>query len=685
MTRDIGLDNPATRPEEDAFNRWPFSRRLAETIRGLDTAQGSPVLGLFGKWGDGKSTVLNLVRHALETDHADAVIVCSFNPWLFKDQNALVQEFFTTLAKSVDAAIDKPEKAVGDLLSRYSGALGAIPVVGTALKDVAKGAGEALAADSIEARRNRLVEAMRDAPKRVVVLIDDLDRLDRDEVMTMMKLVRLSANFPNVVYLLAFDEERVARLAGQAYGGRSDGRQFLEKIIQFPFSLPAVGHARLAAYVVSHVKAAAETADLRFSEQEWKGVHATFQRVVLSRLTTPRQAIRYANALRFAMPLMKGEVGPYNQMLVEAARVLFPDLYAVLKNHSDPAAMTADDIMARGRLGPEDRALIEELLRPPPKPITDPRYHDRYFSYAVATDDISDAELLAMLAAAKAGDVGALREQVRHLAADRFDGLVDRLLAVDIGFDAAVLDPPAFVVDPPAAERIAQALASISDLARPFPDAINWLGQDDVFDYNLARAVVRFAAAAADGRPDGDALAEELVATASPLDFALDLYRVMMEDAKSWRNTSAIRRRLVARIAAHYDTRPIDDEGRPWSFQQRLSFWRQADPDGQHRWVEARLAGRPEQALGMIRDATFLGSSYGRATLMCDTALLEAALRIHFGPALDDPAVTSPDLESARRFLADRSDDLAAQATAAAGTAPETPPLACRPQTPAGR
>jgi len=56
------LDNPVHSPEEDEFNRWPFSKRLADTIANFDARGGAPAIGIYGRWGYGKSTVLNFIR-----------------------------------------------------------------------------------------------------------------------------------------------------------------------------------------------------------------------------------------------------------------------------------------------------------------------------------------------------------------------------------------------------------------------------------------------------------------------------------------------------------------------------------------------------------------------------------------------------------------------------------------------
>ena len=151
MIRNVALDNPAERPEDDEFNRWPFSKRLADTIAGFDTSQGAPVLGLFGRWGYGKSTVLNFVRFALERDYGDRVTVFTFNPWLFEEQDALLREFFAGLARNIDAQFEKTGKRVGELMRRYGGALSSVPFVGSSLSKTAEAIGKDLSEDPTSA------------------------------------------------------------------------------------------------------------------------------------------------------------------------------------------------------------------------------------------------------------------------------------------------------------------------------------------------------------------------------------------------------------------------------------------------------------------------------------------------------------------------------------------------------
>jgi predicted KAP-like P-loop ATPase len=80
VTHSQQLDDPAVRQEDDAFNRWPFSERLADTIASFDARAGAPVIGIYGKWGSGKTSVLNFLTSALADKHGDKPVLHRFNP-----------------------------------------------------------------------------------------------------------------------------------------------------------------------------------------------------------------------------------------------------------------------------------------------------------------------------------------------------------------------------------------------------------------------------------------------------------------------------------------------------------------------------------------------------------------------------------------------------------------------------
>jgi len=139
----------------------------------------------------------------------------------------------------------------------------------------------------------------------------------------------LSAGFENISYVLAFDDEIVANALGEKYGagGVGAGRDFLEKIVQAPLHLPPADRLALRQVLFEGIDATLSQVELTLAQDNAKDFVRSFQDGLEIRLKTPRQANRYANALAFGIPILKGEVHPVDQMLIEGMRVFYPALY----------------------------------------------------------------------------------------------------------------------------------------------------------------------------------------------------------------------------------------------------------------------------------------------------------------------------------------------------------------------
>lgn len=90
--------------------------------------------------------------------------------------------------------------------------------------------------EGFDARKKKLETLLRKDRFQRVVFIDDLDRLPADELQEMFRVIKSVANFPNVVYVLAYDREVVSAALDKFHPGR--GELFLEKIVQMPLTMP---------------------------------------------------------------------------------------------------------------------------------------------------------------------------------------------------------------------------------------------------------------------------------------------------------------------------------------------------------------------------------------------------------------------------------------------------------------
>ena len=95
-------DRPLTDRQHDCLNRATFADRIAGVLLGLPKG-ASLVVGIHGPWGDGKTTVLNLLRSELSSN--DAIVVRDFNPWRLTDDEAMLRGFFSVLAEAIGASL----------------------------------------------------------------------------------------------------------------------------------------------------------------------------------------------------------------------------------------------------------------------------------------------------------------------------------------------------------------------------------------------------------------------------------------------------------------------------------------------------------------------------------------------------------------------------------------------------
>ena len=114
--------------------------------------------------------------------------------------------------------------------------LAPIGVAGIA-QAAASAVGVAASPTSVTARRDDIRARLAELDRPLVVVIDDVDRLRPDEVKDIVRLVRLVGDFPNTVYLLAFDRSRIEEVLGDDNAER--GRAYLEKIVQVTHDVPA--------------------------------------------------------------------------------------------------------------------------------------------------------------------------------------------------------------------------------------------------------------------------------------------------------------------------------------------------------------------------------------------------------------------------------------------------------------
>jgi len=373
----IAADNPITNPEDDALGRAKPARSFAEQVLSLDAAEGV-VVGVLGPWGSGKTSFVNLARGHLKES---GVTVLEFNPWMFSGADQLVQAFFVELSAQLKIRAGHAE--IGKLLEDYGetfSGLGWLPLVGPWIER-GRAATKVLAKllqrrkEGISGRRSKVRSALALLEKSIVVVLDDIDRLTTSEIRDVFKLVRLTANFPNVIYLLAFDRLRVEEALGEQ---GIPGRDYLEKILQIGIDLPAVSADVLNSQIFKAIDATlAKFEDPgQFDQNTWPDV---FMEVIRPLIRNMRDVRRYAAAIHGTVRDLGGRVALVDVLALEAIRVFLPDVFRNMHGAVDGLTSTSDGyggrgdpphlkqqidglIKAAGKRGEVVRALVERLF-----------------------------------------------------------------------------------------------------------------------------------------------------------------------------------------------------------------------------------------------------------------------------------------------------------------------------------
>lgn len=341
----MDADRPIDRADDDKLHRRQFAAALADELAAMPAGPGR-VVALVGPWGAGKTSVLEMIKERLRESPKSPVVV-EVNPWLFSGTEQLVELFIREMADQLSGRTERGAVVAADSLKEYSTALDDlswVPVVSrlsAGMKFLAflLGRRTKLYAGSLAGRRKAIGESLRDSGTRLLVIVDDMDRLTDLEIRDIVRTVRLVGDFENVTYLLAFDRYRVER-ALEAGGETGSGRDYLEKIVQAIHPLPEIRYEDLSAVLSEQIVAAA--GDIKtgpFDSYEWQNIGSLAVRPIFA---TVRDVYRFTNVLPAALRNIGDEVALHDVLALEAFRVLEPDVWDALVRAAPALGYTRD-------------------------------------------------------------------------------------------------------------------------------------------------------------------------------------------------------------------------------------------------------------------------------------------------------------------------------------------------------
>ncbi len=220
--------------EADAISEWSQDRldrsSLVDSLKVQLLIGEVSVIALRGKFGEGKSSVLNL----LQEDLRPQAIVVSFSSWLPGSEATLTKELFHDIAKECRKRYYIP--GLRKALTRYGAIFSAdIPYL--------RGIREIFEPPTQRQELEEMKQQLEEFPQRIVVLLDEIDRMRRKELLTLMKVIRGTGAVPNLSFVCAFDREQVEKAVCRKYDAES--HEYFEKFFPHAVDLPAASVSAL--------------------------------------------------------------------------------------------------------------------------------------------------------------------------------------------------------------------------------------------------------------------------------------------------------------------------------------------------------------------------------------------------------------------------------------------------------
>ena len=400
-TNGLNPDKPISKKEEDLLGRDPIAARIADMINNLgDGYKDSVVIGIEGEWGAGKSSFINLILNKVRPEKKNLVIefnpwnfsdrnkliedffisitdelntsgnivVSKPYRWLYGHFRFLAnpyKRFINGSKQMLKLRILRPfvwidkfyvwlilwlfssaSVTISEEIENYASRLLADSEINFSPEISIAGIGFKLPGLSklrwsnhnpLEKQKKEVDNRIKEMGKRIIIVIDDIDRLDKDETRLIFKLARLTADFTNTVFILAYDRNRVAERLSENEGyNKTDGEEYLKKIIQQPFLIPKPAVEDIFYVLDVAISKELRRAKLDVISRQHKRLEDLVNSSGFKKLfPTIRDIRRYTNSLRLNLKNFGVEsVNSADFVGIEAIRVFMPEVYLAMTNES---------------------------------------------------------------------------------------------------------------------------------------------------------------------------------------------------------------------------------------------------------------------------------------------------------------------------------------------------------------
>lgn len=310
-------DTPIENSDEDTLNRTRIAVSLAKKIKNLQKIKGAHSIAITAPWGNGKTSFLNLIKNELK---GNSIEIIDIAPWHISPHMSITTHFFNELTKR----FNRIDNVISEFLSKYLDLLDSVK-----LGWISKFTSTPELTELSEQISTKLSQLN----KLVVIIFDDLDRLNAPEIEEVFRIIRGSGNFTNFIFLSAFDKRYVQEAL--SHSNPAINEQYIEKFFESEYPLPEFTPSRLCEIILSKCGWLEENDKEEFAEYINRSDLFSNGEMVFHLLPNLRSIYRWLNAIKQKYSILKGECIIVDLANLEMLNILYPTVYNLLAKEYD--------------------------------------------------------------------------------------------------------------------------------------------------------------------------------------------------------------------------------------------------------------------------------------------------------------------------------------------------------------
>lgn len=311
------MDVPIKSEEKDTLGRKSFAKELANKISSKinDEDAGALAIGINGEWGSGKSSFIKMLEDNLKKK---IKLIIHFKAWRSSSSSKIIEDFFDLLNDELTPYAPDLKQS----LTKYAKTLTKIEE--SSISKVV----DSITDNFIEDANNKNVQydeinsCITKLKFQILIFIDDLDRLDKKEVIEVLRLIRNTASFNNLIYVVAYDkpyvEEAIKEFNPYNY------KSFLQKIFQFEFALPKFSNNVLRELIKKNLKEHLDDNNFQLISKAIDSEAYRNEVITDYYIKTPRDVIRLVNSILFEQEKIKHEIHIMDFYYLQLIKLKYP-------------------------------------------------------------------------------------------------------------------------------------------------------------------------------------------------------------------------------------------------------------------------------------------------------------------------------------------------------------------------